>query len=86
MAFLILILTMITGFENVRPLEVEVDGVRHSGTYRATSGSVIVYWRSEVKFGAYGTTEPERVAQWLLRDRCLKDAATKREGAQTSFP
>jgi len=68
---------MSIGYETTRPVEVEIDGVRHAGTYRVIAGSVIVYWRNEVKFAAYGTTSPERRAKWLLTDVCRRVKATK---------
>jgi hypothetical protein len=70
---------MSTGYETARPVEVEIDGIKHAGTYRVTAGSVIVYWRDQVKFAAYGPILPERFAQWLLRDICLKVETTKRD-------
>ena len=73
MPLLILILIVTIEYENGQPVEVEIDGVKYAGTYRVTAGSVIVYRRDEVKFATYGTTPPERLARWLLRDICLKD-------------
>jgi hypothetical protein len=81
---LIFILRMSAEYETARPVEVEIDGVKHAGTYRVMAGSVIVYCGDEVKFAAYGTTPSERVARWLLRDICLRHGATKRENAIVS--
>ena len=72
---------MSTGYETARPVEIEINGAKYAGTYRVMAGSVIVYRGNQVKFGAYGTTPPERLARWLLRDICLRVEATKRESA-----
>jgi hypothetical protein len=78
---LIPILSMVIGYETARPVEVDIDGVKCAGTYRVMAGSVIVYWRNEVKFAPYGTTPPERFAQWLLTDVYRRVNTTKRRSS-----
>jgi hypothetical protein len=55
-------------YESLNPVEAFVDGVRHSGTFRVMTGSVIVYYDGEVKFASVGMDRPELVAKWLLTD------------------
>ena len=39
-----------------------------NGRNRVMHGTVIVYYESEIKFASHDTTEPERVAKWILAD------------------
>ncbi len=55
-------------YESLNPLEVLIDGVRHSGTYRVMTGSVIVTYGGEIKVASFGMDRPEVVAKWLLTD------------------
>ncbi|MBP0593848.1 hypothetical protein J8I87_30035 [Paraburkholderia sp. LEh10] len=52
----------------MNPLEVLFDGVRHSGTYRVMTGSVIVNYGGQIKVASFGMDRPELVARWLLTD------------------
>ena len=70
-------------YETTRPVEVELDGNRYIGTFRVVAGSVIVYFKSETKFAAYGMNRPEVVARWLLSDLCRKVEARKRKRASS---
>lgn len=68
-------------YETTRPIDVELDGSRYSGTYRVMAGSVIVYFESEIKYAPYGMNRPEVVARWLLSDLCRRAEARKRKPA-----
>ncbi|CAD6563387.1 hypothetical protein LMG24235_08631 [Paraburkholderia sabiae] len=61
----------------MQSLSVEIAGVTYTGTYRVTSGSVIVYFDADIKFSPKGIDPPEVVARWLLRDLCLRSEAHK---------
>ena len=50
-------------YETSREIRIDVDGVNRPGRYRVMSGSVIVYYGSEIKFAGYGVTSPELVAK-----------------------
>ncbi|TCG03523.1 hypothetical protein BZM27_47860 [Paraburkholderia steynii] len=67
----------------MRPVEVEIDGNRYTGSYRVVAGSVIVYFASETRFTTYGLTRPEVMARWLLTDLCRKVEARKRKHASS---
>jgi hypothetical protein len=56
------------GFEDLRPVSIELNGVRHDGQYRVMGRTVIVYFRSEIKSGDSGMDRPEVVARWILSD------------------
>ncbi|RZF23821.1 hypothetical protein EVC45_42160 [Paraburkholderia sp. UYCP14C] len=56
----------------MQSVNVEIEGVTYTGTYRVVAGSVIVYFGSEVKFAPCGMDRSEVVARWLLRDLCFK--------------
>jgi len=64
-------------YETTRPVEVELEGNRYTGTYRVVAGSVIVYFESEIKFAPHGMNRPEVVARWLLSDLCRKVEAQR---------
>ena len=70
-------------YETTRPVEVELDGNRHIGTFRVVAGSVVVYFESEIKFAPHGMNRPEVVARWLLSDLCRKVEARKRKRASS---
>ncbi len=55
-----------------RSVEVEVNGKKYAGTYRVLSGSVIVYYKDQIKYAQLGMDRPELVARWLLTDVCRK--------------
>jgi hypothetical protein len=59
---------MENGFEDLRPVSIELNGVRHDGHYRVMGHTVIVYFRSEIKSGDFGMDRPEAVARWILSD------------------
>lgn len=70
------------GYEETKDIQVAIDGVTREGRFRVMSGSVIVYYASEIKFAPYGMNRPETVARWLLSDLCRKvDAKAKKSGA-----
>ena len=69
-------------YETTHPLNVEVDGVNHAGSYRVMAGSVIVYLENEIKFASYGANRPEIVARWLLTDLCRKADSRKRKAGR----
>ena len=71
--------TSTSAYEFLDPLEILVDGARHSGTYRVMTGSVIVYYRGEVRFASFGMDRPELVARWLLTDLVRRAASSKRK-------
>ncbi|WP_245254261.1 hypothetical protein [Paraburkholderia sp. LEh10] len=60
--------TSTSAYEPLNPLEVLFDGVRHSGTYRVMTGSVIVNYGGQIKVASFGMDRPELVARWLLTD------------------
>jgi hypothetical protein len=66
-------------FESLSPLEILVDGTRHSGTYRVMAGSVIVYYGGEAKFASVGMDRPEQVAKWLLIALVRRAVSSKRK-------
>jgi hypothetical protein len=69
------------GYEETKDIQVAIDGVTREGRFRVMSGSVIVYYGSEIKFAPYGMNRPETVARWLLSDLCRKvDAKAKKSG------
>jgi hypothetical protein len=53
-------------------IQITIDGVTREGRFRVLNGSVIVYFRSEIKFASYGMDRPETVARWLLTDLVRK--------------
>ncbi len=65
---LIYIENMEKGFEDLRPVSIELNGARHEGQYRVMGGTVIVYFKNEIKSGDYGMDRPEAVARWILSD------------------
>jgi hypothetical protein len=65
--------------ESLNSLEILSDGVRHSGTYRVMTGSVIVYYGGEIKFASFGMDRPELVAKWLLTDLVRRTESSKRK-------
>ncbi|SIT41642.1 hypothetical protein BN2476_300107 [Paraburkholderia piptadeniae] len=70
-------------YEKTADIQVAIDGVMHEGRFRVMSGSVIVYYGSEIKFAPCGMDRPETVARWLLSDLCRKvDAKTKKRGTR----
>jgi hypothetical protein len=66
-------------YETSREIRIDVDGVNRPGRYRVMSGSVIVYYGSEIKFAGYGVTSPELVAKWLLSDLVRRVESRKRK-------
>jgi hypothetical protein len=70
-------------YESLNPLEILVEGARHSGTYRVMTGSVIVYYGGEVKFASFGMDRPELVARWLLTDLVRRAVSSKRKQPRT---
>ena len=66
-------------YESLNPVETLVDGVRHRGTYRVMTGSVIVYYEGEVKFASVGMDRPELVAKWLLTDLVRRAESGRRK-------
>jgi hypothetical protein len=70
---------MDTSYETTREIEIELNGSRYHGRYRVMSGTVIVYYESEIKFAEYGMNRPEVVAKWLLTDLSRRVEAKKRK-------
>ncbi|HEX7911436.1 MAG TPA: hypothetical protein VF534_25555 [Paraburkholderia sp.] len=72
-------------YETTKPVEVELDGVKYKGMFRVISGSVIVYYKDEIKFAPHGMNLPDVVARWLLSDVCRKLQGKERKaiGGQT---
>ncbi len=73
---------MAENYETTRTVGIELDGLNYEGTFRIMSGSVIVYFRDEIKFAQYGMNRPEVVARWLLTDICRKAELRKRDVAR----
>ncbi|NLP60523.1 hypothetical protein [Paraburkholderia sacchari] len=70
-------------YQETKNVQVTVDGVVREGRFRVTSGSVIVYYESEIKFAPHGMNRPEAVARWLLSDLCRKaDARAIKNGTR----
>jgi hypothetical protein len=69
---------MTDDYEVLRDVEVELDGARHEGKFRLGGHSVIVYVKSEIKFGDYGMNRPETVARWMLSDLVRRVNSGKR--------
>jgi hypothetical protein len=72
---------MADSYETTREIEIELDGSRYRGRYRVMSGTVIVYYESEIKFAQYDMNRPEVVAKWLLTDLSRRIEAKKRKPA-----
>jgi hypothetical protein len=51
-----------------RSVEIEVDGKKYAGTYRVLSGSVIGYYKDQIRYAQLGMDRPDLVARWLLTD------------------
>jgi hypothetical protein len=64
-------------YEVVRELTVKVDSIHFVGRYRVMSGTVIVYFESEIKFAEHNLTAPQVVARWLLTDLVRRVAAKR---------
>jgi hypothetical protein len=63
---------LVEDYEATKPIQIELDGKKYVGTFRVMSGTVIVYYKNEIKFALYGLDRPEVVARWLLTDVCRK--------------
>lgn len=72
-------LLMDASYETTREIAVEVNETRYVGRYRVMSGTVIVYYESEIKFAEHNLTGPEVVARWLLTDLVRRIEAKKRK-------
>lgn len=70
-------------YETTKPVEVELDGVKYTGTFRVISGSVVVYYKDEIKFASHGMNRPDVVARWLLSDVCRKLQRKERKAADS---
>lgn len=70
---------MDASYETTREIEIELNGARYRGRYRVMSGTVIVYYESEIKFAQYGMDRPELVARWLLTDLSRRDEIKKKK-------
>ena len=70
-------------YETTRVVQANVDGITREGHFRVMSGSVIVYYESEIKFAEYGLNRPEVVARWLLSDLCRRVDANKSRGSSS---
>jgi hypothetical protein len=46
-------------YESTRPVDIELEGVQYTGTYRVMGGSVIVYLGAEIKFAPNGMNRPQ---------------------------
>jgi len=68
-----------SAYESLNPLEILLDGARHSGTWRVMTGSVIVYYGGEIKIASFGMDRPELVARWLLTDLVRRAESNKRK-------
>lgn len=66
-------------YEETRTVQVTIDDVVYEGRFRVLTGSVIVYFGSEIKFASYGMDRPETVARWLLTDLCRKTKSRGRK-------
>ncbi|MGP8436319.1 hypothetical protein ACT2FY_17350 [Paraburkholderia fungorum] len=60
-------------YETTRPVEIEMDGKKYIGTFRVMSGTVLVYYKDQIKYAQKGMDRPELVARWLLTDVCRKN-------------
>lgn len=70
---------MVEDYETTRAVEIELDDTRYAGTFRVMSGTVIVYYKNEIKYAPHGLDRPEVVARWLLTDVCRKAEWKNRE-------
>ncbi|MFL9989291.1 hypothetical protein [Paraburkholderia sediminicola] len=70
---------MTENYETTREIEIELNGSCFRGRYRVMSGTVIVYYETEIKFADYGMNGPEVVAKWLLTDLSRRLEAKKRK-------
>jgi hypothetical protein len=70
---------LVEDYETTRPVEIELDGKKYEGTFRVMSGTVIVYYKNEIKYAHYGLDRPEVVARWLLTNVCRKAEWKNRE-------
>lgn len=66
-------------YESLNPLEILLDGARHSGTYRVMTGSVIVNYGGEIKVASFGMDRPDVVAKWLLTDLVRRAKSSRRK-------
>ncbi|OAJ56087.1 hypothetical protein A6V36_22415 [Paraburkholderia ginsengiterrae] len=59
--------------------------MKYTGMFRVIGGSVIVYYKDEIKFASHGMNLPDVVARWLLTDVCrkLQRKGRKATGGQT---
>ncbi|TDN62916.1 hypothetical protein [Paraburkholderia sp. BL10I2N1] len=73
---------MDASYETTREIEIELNGSRYRGRYRVMSGTVIVYYESEIKFAQYGMDRPELVARWLLTDLSRRDEIKKKKSGR----
>lgn len=69
-------------YEAMKEIVVELNDTRYKGRYRVMSGTVFVYYESEIKFADHGMTAPEAVARWLLTD-LIRRAETKKRKTVT---
>jgi hypothetical protein len=69
-------------YEELRDVEVALDGVLYQGRFRVTGHSVVVYFESEIKFVDYGMNRPETVARWMLSDLARRPRSQKRRPAR----
>lgn len=65
-------------YESLTPIEILLDGTSYCGTYRVMTGSVIVYYKGEIKFASFGMNRPEVVAKWLLTDLARRGESSAR--------
>jgi hypothetical protein len=70
---------MADSYETSREIEIHLNGSRFRGRYRVMSGTVIVYYESEIKSAEYGLNRPEVVAKWLLTDLSRRVEMKKRK-------
>ncbi len=65
-------------YEDLRSVDVEIDGVRYEGLFRILGHSVIVYYEAEVKFVDFEMNRPETVARWMLSDLARRPRSLKK--------
>ena len=66
------------GYDDLRNVDVEIDGVRYEGRFRVSGHAVIVYYGAEIKFVDFGMNRPETVARWMLSDLARRPRSLKK--------
>ncbi|AME23741.1 hypothetical protein [Burkholderia sp. PAMC 26561] len=69
---------MSDGYDDLRYVDIELDGVRYEGRFRVSGRSVIVYYEAEIKFVDFGMHRPETVARWMLSDLVRRPRSVKK--------